>query len=161
MEKKKKGNYTYEFQEFIAINQIDLKKLPKFLRKMVKHINKLEGKAKKNCTASHYRIVAKQLRPFANEVMDELYEIFQDQIKNNKIVEVEEEISLQADEVILEMMKKEERFYVKTKELYDLGVAVSKYNRTIQVGDLELQRGLAQDKWRVISNKKEKGGDYE
>lgn len=165
MEKKKKGSYTYEFQEFITINQIDVKKLPKFLRKMIKQINKLERKAKEDCTAAHYRIVVKQMRPFANEVIDELYEIFQNKLKNNTIKEVEEETTpLREDEAILEWMKKEERFYITTAELAELGVHVIFPNRVIEVGKLELRRGLGQDHWRITAqtanptNDEEKGG---
>lgn len=162
MEKKKKENYTYEFQEFIAINQIKRKKLPKFLRKMMKQIDSLEAKAKSECTSSHYRLVVKQLKPFANMVMDELHEIYGDQIKNNNYQQQDSETKEVNDPIEVKLLQYYERYdtyAIDSLSLKSIGVSMELIysQRTIEIGRLLLRRQLGTDLWFRV--KKEGGKD--
>ncbi len=157
MMEKKKEKYAFEFQEFMAINQIKNKDLPKFLGKMVKSINKLERKASRDCTAAHYKIIKQQLRQFANEVEDELYRIYDEKLKHNQYEELEREEleTTSLEKELNEYFNKHETDTITSIELIQIGADLNKvgFDRFITEGEIKLRRLLGSDVWQLTSGK--------
>lgn len=151
-------NHTYAYQEFLAVNNMQIEDLPEEIQILVKAIDKQLRKAKIHCTTAHYNYIKKSLQEFANMAEELLYRHFDQQIIGNQIEEKKkeekEDISPSLMEKILAKAEKVDRNFLYTAELWNLGITDTTDYKTIEVGDILLYRESGTERWYVGVNKK-------
>lgn len=158
---KDETNYSFAFEEFIAINEIDITELPDYIQTMIRTISKQRATAKLKCTPPHYKIVKKRLQRFADIVEDYLLNHFDERLSNNELIDDEKENSSKIKKNskvndIISLADQYGRNYLLTSELRSLGIDVDYSKKEILIDELRLERELTTAKWYLGVNKKYK-----
>jgi len=158
---EREKQFSFEFEEFIEINQVDITQLPDYIQTMIQTISKQRAEAKINCTPPHYKIVKKRLKRFADIVEDYLLNHFDEKLSNNeleeedKIIEVPIKKKSKVDEII-DLAQQFGRNYLLSSELKSIGVEIDYSKKEILIEALRLERELATARWYIGTNPKYK-----
>ncbi len=164
MEKgKKKTKHSFDFEEFIATNGIEVKELPKDIQTMIRLIRKGEQNNKKYCTETHYKLLNQRFQRYADDIYEFLLNHFDDRLLNNTIEEEEsnsESVETDTEELkqsrlILKWAAKNGRNYLLSSELEALNVDIDHDLKINHIDDLKLERELGTAKWHIELNSKE------
>ncbi len=159
---KDETNYSFAFEEFIAINEIDIKELPDYIQTMIRTISKQRADAKIKCTPPHYKIVKKRLQRFADIVEDYLLNHYDERLSNNELIE-EDQISQVKPKKksivnqIIDLADHYNRNYLMTSELKSIGITVDYSKKEFLIDELKLEREFATTKWYLTVNQNYKG----
>jgi hypothetical protein len=158
--KKGKGEkeYTFAFEEFIAINEIDVKDLPDYIQTMIRTISKQRVESKQKCTQAHYRIIKGKLQKFADIVEDYLMNHFDDRLANNVIEEPDEKeekplsIEQKKAQSTIALAEQFGRNYLLSSELKSLDIEVDYSEKEIVIDEVRLERELGTARWYLGIN---------
>lgn len=154
---KNQTNHSFAFEEFIAINEIDITELPDYIQTMIRTISKQRADAKIKCTPPHYKIITKRLQKFADIVEDYLLNHFDDRLSNNELIDDEKDSSSKTKKnskvnEVKSLADRNGRNYLLTSELRSLGIQVDYSRKEILIDELRLERELTTAKWYLGIN---------
>lgn len=156
---RKKGKYSFVFEEFIEVNGVNITELPDYIQTMISTITKERIDAKLKCTKPHYRIIMNRLQKFADIIEDYLMNHFDDRLSNNTIeedeVEKEDKKTTKKEsksKAIIALADRFGRNYLLSSELKSLEVEVDYSEKEILIDELRLERELGTARWYLGIN---------
>lgn len=165
---KNQNSFIFDYQELIEKNNLDVSELPEMMAEMIHTTDKHLKEALSSCTDGHCTKVIAELQPYADFILDELYNHYDQLITDNHLEDDQDEVEVRTmldvvsipekvepkpqrtdEQVILECTRENQEGFTE-EDLRKRGFKGALTNRYVKVGDFVLKKVLFQPYWEIL-----------